>query len=277
MVPGEMARAGVGERTGDAVIVDEKTRQWSTAHAQDADFYTVPGADKAFFLKQMRSPVVTAIAAIGRARQQPLKILEVGCGSGADSICLALQGHEVTTLDVSPHLLAEARKLSVTAARLFGESALPIRFAPGDVFELGEHAGQFDVVLSFGLTVIWPEEAKRLAAVANMRSTLKEEGWLLLGTTHTLNPLFRVIPLTPLVADLAGHDLPILEREVTRAGFSVVERGAAGLSPHFHQWLTSPVAAFPLRAANFVFERLPKRWQLPIAPHIFVVARKEVS
>lgn len=259
------------------MAVDKKTQEWSTAHAQDGDFYVVHGADKAFFLKQMRSPVVAAIAAIGRARGGPLKILEVGCGSGADSICLALQGHDVTTLDVSPHLLAEARKLAATAARLFGTGPLPLRFAQGDVFALQPYAAQYDVVLSFGLTVIWRDEARRLAAVANMREALKDGGWLLLGTTHTLNPLFRLIPVTPLVADLAGHNLPILEREVRTTGFTVTERGAVGLSAHFDQWLARPYAALPLRFANAVFERLPKAWQLPLAPHLFVVARKDTT
>lgn len=257
-----------------AMNVDEKTLSWSAAHVEHDDFYAVPQADERFFVAQMTMPVVATIAAIAAARGRRLKILEVGCGSGVDSICLALQGHDVTTLDISSRLLAQARNLATVAAQVFGAGALPLRFVQGDVFDLAAYADQYDVVLSFGVTVIWRERAKRLAALANMRAALMEDGELLLGTTHTLNPLFRMLPLSPLVADLADHNLPILEDEVAAVGLAVTRRGAVGLSDHFDQWLAHPAARLPLRLANWVFEHLPAGLQLPIAPHVFVVARK---
>ncbi len=258
-------------------VADPKTRQWRAAHGEAEGFYTVRSADERFFRRQMRRPVVSTILAIGRAAGRPLRILEVGCGSGADSVCLALAGHDVTTLDVSDHLLDGARGLAAAAARLFPDRPLRLRLAQGDVFDLAHHAGQYDLVLSFGVTVIWREEAKRLAALANLRGALREGGWLLYGTTHTTNPLFKLVPVTPLVADLADHNLAILEAEVRATGLAVTGRGAVGLSEHFEQWLAYPFASAPLRLANWVFERLPRRAQLPLAPHVFVVARRDAG
>lgn len=254
--------------------VDKKSQEWSSAHAGAAGFYAIPRVDETFFVKHMQSPVVSAIVAIGRAQQRQLRILEIGCGSGVDSVCLALYGHDVTTLDVSDHLLAEARSLSSRAAKLFAARPLQLRFVRGDVFDLQQYAGQYDVVLSFGVVVIWREGARRLEALANMRAALREDGWLLLGTTNTLNPLFKLIPLTPLVTDLADYNLRLMEVEVRQSGFAVTERGAVGLSENFEQWLAYSFERVPLKMANWVFERLPRKLQLPVAPHVFVVAKK---
>lgn len=256
-------------------LVDEKTRAWHAAHLTDAGFYALRHPDRAFFLRQMRKPVLATIAALSAQQGHPLNILEVGCGSGADGVCLALQGHDVTIIDPSEYLLAEARNLAARAAALFPDAPLALRPMQGDVFNLQAYAGQYEVVLSFGLTVIWRDERKRLQALASMRAALRPGGRLVLGTTNTLNPLFKLIPVIPLVADLADHNLAILEAEVRQAGFAVVDRGTAGLSEHFAQWLAAPWAYFPLRVANTAFECLPSRWRFPVAPHVFVVAKPQ--
>lgn len=254
------------------MTADRKSQQWRMAHAILPGYYAPQERDRTFFLRQMRGPVISTIAEVGRAAGHPLAILEVGCGGGTDSICLALQGHRLTTVDVSDYLLAEAARQAEQAAALFPDRSLHLKFAHADVFDLGEFSGQYDLVLSFGLVVIWRDIERRLRALDNMRAALKPGGLLLLGTTNTLNPLFKLVPVNPLVADLADHNLALLEREVSQAGFHVLTRGATGLSPHFDQWLAYSFERPPLRLANWVFERLPSRWQLPVAPHIFVLA-----
>ena len=256
-----------------AIAEDEKTLAWGAVQQHAAGLYAIRQANRDYFLKQMRNPVVATIVRIGEAHQRHLRVLEVGSGSGVNSVCLALHGHDVTTIDISDHLLDGARQRAAKAAELFPDRPLRLQFAQGDVFDLRRYAGQYDLVLSFGLTVIWRDQAKRLQALASMRTTLKPGGWLLLGTTHTLNPLFKLVPVTPLAADLADHNVQVLEDEAQRTGFTILERGAAGLSEHFDQWLAYPFARLPLKVANAVFERLPTRWQIPVAPHVFVVAQ----
>ena len=263
----------MGDKGEVAIGKDEKTLAWGAVQQHAMGLYAVRQADRAYFLKQMQNPVVATIVRIGETHQRPLRVLEVGSGSGVNSVCLALRGHDVTTVDISDHLLEGARQRAAIAARLFPDRPLRLQFAQGDVFDLRRYESKFDLVLSFGLTVIWRDEAKRLQALASMRATLKPGGWLLPGTTHTLNPLFKLVPVTPLAADLADHNVRVIEEEARRTGFAVLERGAAGLSEHFDQWLAHPFARLPLKVANAVFERLPTRWQIPVAPHVFVVGR----
>jgi SAM-dependent methyltransferase len=70
-------------------------------------------------------------------------VLELGCGSGADAVCLAKHGFEVTAVDISPLAIERAR------ARAEQQRAL-VRFVLADVLEFGLEAGQFDVVYDAG-------------------------------------------------------------------------------------------------------------------------------
>jgi methyl halide transferase len=69
--------------------------------------------------------------------------LELGCGSGADAVCLAQWGFEVTAVDSSPTALERAR---VRARR---EQAL-VHFVLDDVFEFGRTAEPFDLIYDAG-------------------------------------------------------------------------------------------------------------------------------
>ncbi len=74
---------------------------------------------------------------------RPGRALELGCGTGADAICLARRGFEVTAVDCSPTALERAR------VRAEQEDAL-VRFVLDDVFEFGLTAGTFDLVYDAG-------------------------------------------------------------------------------------------------------------------------------
>jgi SAM-dependent methyltransferase len=74
---------------------------------------------------------------------EPCRVLELGCGSGADAVCLAKRGFEVTAVDHSPTALERAR---VRAQR---EGAL-IQFVLDDVFEFGQACGPQELVYDAG-------------------------------------------------------------------------------------------------------------------------------
>jgi SAM-dependent methyltransferase len=69
--------------------------------------------------------------------------LEVGCGTGADAVCLAEHGFEVTAVDASAQAIDRARR----RARLEGA---PVCFILADVFEFAETAERFDLVYDAG-------------------------------------------------------------------------------------------------------------------------------
>lgn len=70
-----------------------------------------------------------------------MKVLDVACGTGNQSIPAARAGAQVTGLDIAPNLLEQARQ------RAHAEN-LKIEFVEGDAEKLPYPAGQFDVVLS---------------------------------------------------------------------------------------------------------------------------------
>ena len=76
------------------------------------------------------------------------KLMRVPCrprggGTGADAICLARHGFEVTAVDSSPTALERARN------RAEQEDVLA-RFVLADVFEFAATAGQFDLIYDAG-------------------------------------------------------------------------------------------------------------------------------
>jgi len=70
-----------------------------------------------------------------------MKVLDVACGTGNQSIPAARTGATVTGLDLAPNSLEQARKRAETAG-------LKIEFIEGDAEKLPQGTGEFDVVLS---------------------------------------------------------------------------------------------------------------------------------
>lgn len=88
-------------------------------------------------------PAGELVRVMGKGVINPGRVLELGCGSGADAVWLAGQGFEVTAVDSSPLALERAR------ARAEREDVLA-NFVLADVFELAPTAGQFDLVYDAG-------------------------------------------------------------------------------------------------------------------------------
>lgn len=85
-----------------------------------------------------------------------LRVLDVACGTGNQSLPAARTGADVTGLDLAPNLLEQAKE----AAQKEG---LKIRFIEGDAEELPFEAAEFDVVLSmFG--AMFAPRPERVAA-----------------------------------------------------------------------------------------------------------------
>ena len=82
-----------------------------------------------------------------------MKVLDVACGSGNQSIPAAQAGATVTGVDIATNLLEQAR---VRAA----EEGLKIQFDEGDAEQLPYGDAQFDVVLSMFGAMFAPRPAK---------------------------------------------------------------------------------------------------------------------
>lgn len=105
------------------------------------------------------------------------RVLEIGCGTGTLALLLAQQGSQVTAVDGSEAMLAEARR-KATAAGL--EEA--IQFRRMDVTQLSDHfeAGTFDTITSTLLFSELPPEVRRYVLEEAAR-LLKPGGRLLIA------------------------------------------------------------------------------------------------
>jgi SAM-dependent methyltransferase len=76
-------------------------------------------------------------------------VLDAGCGAGAYALGLARRGYVVEGVDLSPRLVAEARR-RVEGARAGGAQSLNVSFEVGDVLGLGA-PGRHDGLLCRGV------------------------------------------------------------------------------------------------------------------------------
>jgi SAM-dependent methyltransferase len=105
---------------------------------------------------QRKAPPADLVALIeGPSALAPGRALELGCGTGTDTIYLATHGWDVTAVDMVPKALAIARRKAAAAG-------VTPRFIEGDVTRLPDLAvgDGYDLVLDFGCFHTLPEDRR---------------------------------------------------------------------------------------------------------------------
>jgi len=74
---------------------------------------------------------------------KPCRVLEIGCGTGADAVLLAQRGFEVTAVENSPIAIERARSRAHRCGAL-------IRFVLEDIYSFGRHCGPFELIYDNG-------------------------------------------------------------------------------------------------------------------------------
>ena len=115
---------------------------------------------------------VTAVA--------PGRVLDVGCGEGADAIWLAKRGWVVTAIDISEVALSRAKEAAERAEAV-------VEWVCGDALQTPFEAGSFDLI-----SMHYPALPKAAgeAAVRRLLATVRPGG-LLLAVYHDLNDEHR--------------------------------------------------------------------------------------
>lgn len=121
----------------------------------------------------LRSPVVRGAWAARLREWVPgsgADVVDVGCGTGSLSLLLAEQDHRVVGVDVSPGMVAQARRKFAAAGR-----SIPVVL--GDAGTVPVRAGRFDVVLARHVLWALPDP---VAALRRWVRLLRPGGWLVL-------------------------------------------------------------------------------------------------
>jgi SAM-dependent methyltransferase len=140
-----------------------------------------------------------------------MKVLDVACGTGNQSIPAARTGADVTGVDIAPNLLEQARQRAT-------QDHLNIQFDEGDAEQLPYADGQFDVVLSMFGAMFGPRPevvANELKRVCRSGGVIAMGNWTpegFVGKTFQINS--KHVPLPPKVAPpvLWGNEDVVRER-----------------------------------------------------------------
>jgi SAM-dependent methyltransferase len=122
-------------------------------------------------------PLLVEFVTLGRVR--PTRTLEIGAGTGTNSIWLAERGFYILGIDIAPRAVERA------TAKLNGR-ALPCRFAPLDFLAGAPEGGPFSFVFDRGCFHVFDEPEERGRFAAQVAAALAPGGmWLsLIGSTE---------------------------------------------------------------------------------------------
>jgi SAM-dependent methyltransferase len=88
-------------------------------------------------------PRAELVDLVTAGRLRPGRAIDLGCGTGANSVFLAERGFEVTGVDFAPAALAKARAKAEAAG-------VRVRFVEDDLTGFRHDLGQFDVLVDYG-------------------------------------------------------------------------------------------------------------------------------
>ncbi|MHB8754475.1 MAG: class I SAM-dependent methyltransferase [Candidatus Acidiferrales bacterium] len=152
-----------------------------------------------------------------------MKVLDVACGTGNQSIPAARTGATVTGLDLAPNLLEQARKRAEA-------EGLKIDFIEGDAEKLPQSAGEFDVVLSMFGAMFAPRPE---AAASELMRVCRPGGLIAMGNWTPggfVGQMFKIsarhVPPPPGVPSplLWGDESVVAERFGPRAEVQATKR-----------------------------------------------------
>lgn len=114
---------------------------------------------------------------------RPCRVLDIGCGTGRHAFALARRGYEVTGIDRSPFMLAQARRAADKEVR---SGQRPPRFLEADArrLELGERFAA--ALMMFTVLGYQNDDADVSAALAAVRAHLEPGGMFIFDVWNGL-------------------------------------------------------------------------------------------
>jgi 2-polyprenyl-3-methyl-5-hydroxy-6-metoxy-1,4-benzoquinol methylase len=207
-------------------------------------------------------------------RQSPLRVLEVGCGCGTESLWMSLRGHSVKAIDVSEKLLrvAETRKRLLENAT---GREVDCDFELKSLLDLDES----------GYDLVWLEQAfhhlePRETVVVKISRLLRPGGHLVISESNAWNPLLQLM-----LYRLRGGKTIINYHGVTWGNERVLTPGSLsrvflphGINPvsvRYFRMLPNRGWAERLTALTGIFDEVDHWWLRPLYTHYNYVGCKQ--
>jgi SAM-dependent methyltransferase len=198
---------GLGLLVAVSVAVGRSSRHWLAGQRWYSLVYRALYLLGLRIWERQRPPADLVELVEGPAAVPPGRALDIGCGSGTDSIYLAHRGWTVTAVDIVPEALALARRRAKTAG-------VEASFVEGDVTRLDQLGvdGTFDLILDFGCLHTLPAD-QRDAYVQTVSAAASP------GATLLLYGFARPPRLAPMQAGLTEREV---RQRFSSAGWDVV-------------------------------------------------------
>lgn len=188
------------------------------------------------------------------------KILEVGCGSGAQLIPLAARGFQTTGIDVSPDALERFRKI-LAGLNKFRSEPLPVTLQGGDFAQV-QPIPEFAIVFSFGVIEHFLNRDERLEFLRQKFRWTAPGGVCISCVPNGRHPLRQLMR----EKKLGGYNIPEIDYSVETMCQDM--RDAGFVNPRVVPWepfgyrlvLTPPRTATwkSYRALNLLFKVIPQ-------------------
>jgi len=152
-----------------------------------------------------------------------MKVLDVACGTGNQSIPAARAGADVTGVDIATNSLEQARKRAQA-------EGLKIRFMEGDAEQLPFEAGEFDVVCSMFGAMFAPRPevvASELVRVCKPGGLIAMANWTpggFVGQMFRINSIHVPPPSGVPAPTLWGDDAVVRQRFGPKMKFELTRR-----------------------------------------------------
>ncbi|OMI27589.1 SAM-dependent methyltransferase [Bacillus haynesii] len=148
---------------------------------------------------------------IGAQQKERIRVLDLACGTGEISVRLAGKGYDVTGIDISEDMLAQAQYKAAIRQ-------LDIQFLQQDMRELAGHGQEFDAVVICCDSLNYLKNEKDVFDTFKNVFSLLKEGGLLLFDVHSVYKMDVIFP---------GSTYADQDEEV-----SVIWQSYAGDEPH---------------------------------------------
>ncbi|MBU3912630.1 MAG: methyltransferase domain-containing protein [Nanoarchaeota archaeon] len=114
-----------------------------------------------------------------------LEVIEVGAGSGTNSILFAKRGAKVTILDYSKQALKRSKEF-------FKRNNCEAEFILADALKLPKKLkGKYDVAMSFGLAEHF-QDTERIKVIKSHMDLMGSRGIVLISVPNKINPPYRI-------------------------------------------------------------------------------------